>query len=54
METPQTFGIYTGTLFPSYLCAFRVVVASTVEKGGPVPPSADMAMELVRIRMAHH
>ena len=52
LETLQTFGVRTGTPFSSYLRALRVVVASTVEKGGPLAPSATMAIELVRIRTA--
>ena len=48
----QNFGVRTGTPFSSYLRALRVVVASTVEKGGPLAPSAAMAIELVRIRTA--
>ena len=50
LETLQKFGVRTGTSFSSYLRALRVVVASTVEKGGPLAPSATMAIELVRIR----
>ena len=46
------FGVRTGTPFASYLRALRVVVASTVEKGGPLAPSSAMAIELVRIRTA--
>ena len=38
--------------FAQYLRAFRVVVASNVEKGGPLAPSTEMAIELVRIRTA--
>ena len=52
LETLQKFGVRTGTPFPSYLRTLRVVVASTVEKGGPLAPSAEMAIELVRIRTA--
>ena len=52
LETLQKFGVRTGTPFSSYLRALRVVVASTVEKGGPLAPSATMAIELVRIRKA--
>lgn len=48
----QRFGVRTGTLVSSYLRAFRVVVASIVAKSGPLAPSADMGIELVRIRMA--
>ena len=52
LETLQKFGVRTGTPFSSYLRVLRVVVASTVEKGGPLAPSATMAIELVRIRTA--
>ena len=52
LETLQKFGVRTGTPFSLYLRALRVVVASTVEKGGPLAPSATMAIELVRIRTA--
>ena len=50
LETLQKFGVRTGTSFSSYLRTLRVVVASTVEKGGPLAPSAEMAIELVLIR----
>ena len=50
LATLQNFGVRTGTPFASYLRALRVVVASTVEKGEPLAPSAAMAIELVRIR----
>ena len=46
----QSFGVATGVPFADYLRAFRVVVASNVEKGGPLAPSVEMAIELVRIR----
>ena len=52
LETLQKFGARTGTPFSSYLRTLRVVVASTVEKGGPLALSAEMAIELVKIRMA--
>ena len=52
LATLQNFGVRTGTPFSSYLRALRVVGASTVEKGGPLAPSAAMAIELVRIRTA--
>ena len=52
LETLQKFGVRTGTPFSSYLRALCVVVASTVEKGGPLAPSATMPIELVRIRTA--
>ena len=52
LETLQTFGVPSGTPFSNYLRSYRVVVASTVDKGGPLAPSPEMAMELVRIRTA--
>ena len=52
LETLQKFGVPSGTPFSSYLRPFRVVVASTVDKGGPLAPSPEMAMELIRIRTA--
>ena len=52
LATLQNFGVRTGTPFASYLRALRVVVASTVEKGGPLAPSAAMGIELVRNRTA--
>ena len=52
LATLQNFGVRTGTPFFSYLQALRVVVASTVEKGGPLAPFAAMAIELVRVRTA--
>ena len=54
LETLQKFDVPSGTPFSSLLCSFRVVVASTVDKGGPLAPSPDMAMELIRIRSAHN
>ena len=52
LETLQKFGVPSGTPFSSFLQSFRVVVASTVDKGGPLAPSPDKAMELIRIRTA--
>ena len=52
LETLQTFGVPSGTPFSNCLHSYRVVVASTVDKGGPLAPSPEMAMELVRIRTA--
>ena len=52
LETLQKLGVRTGTPFSSYLGALRVVVVSTVKKGGPLAPSATMAIELVKIRTA--
>ena len=37
---------------PLGLRSFKVVVASTVDKGAPLAPSPVMAMELIRIRAA--
>ncbi|CAM9832470.1 unnamed protein product, partial [Ascophyllum nodosum] len=50
LVTLQKFAVRTGTPFSSYLRTLRDVVAGTVEKGGPLAPSAEMAIELVRIR----
>ena len=44
LATLQNFGVRTGTPFTSYLRALRVVVATTVEKGGPLAPSKAMAI----------
>ena len=52
LETLQMFDVRTGTPFSSYLRTLRLVVASTVKKGGPLAPSAEMAIELGRIRTA--
>ena len=52
LETLQTFGVPSGTPFSSYLRSFRIIIASTVDKGGPLAPSPDMAMELIRIHTA--
>ena len=52
LATLQNFGVRTGTPFASYLRALRVVVASTVEKGGPLAPSVAMVIESIRIRTA--
>ena len=52
LATLQQFGIPSGTPFSSFLRSFRVGVASTVHKGGPLAPSPEMAMELIRIRTA--
>ena len=48
----QNFGVPSGTPFSSFLRSFRVMVAGTVDKGGPLAPSPDMAMELIRIHTA--
>ena len=50
----QKFGVPSGTSFSSFLRPFRVMVAGTVDKGGPLAPSPDMAMELIRIRTAQN
>lgn len=52
LETLPKFGVLTETPFPSYLRIFPVVVASTVEKAGPLALSAEMVIELLRIRVA--
>ena len=52
LETLQKFGVPSGTLFSNCLRSFGVVVASTVDKGGPLTPSSEMGMELIRIRTA--
>ena len=52
LATLQKFGVPSGTSFKSYLRSFRAVVARTVDKGGPLAPSPEMAMELIRIRTA--
>ena len=52
LATLQQFGVPSGTPFSTFLRSFRVVVASTVDKGGPLAPSPEMAMELIRIRAA--
>ena len=52
LETLQTFDVPSGTPFSSFLHSFRVIVVSTVHKGGPLASSLDMAMELIRIRTA--
>ena len=51
-ETLQKFGVRTGTPFSSYLRTLRVIVSSTLKKGGPLAPSAEMAIEFVRLRTA--
>ena len=52
LETLQTFGVPSGTPVSGFLRSFRVVVTRTVDKGGPLAPLPDMAMELIRIRTA--
>ena len=48
----QKFGVPSGMPFSSFLRSFRVMVAGTVDKGGPLAPFSDMTMELIRIRTA--
>ena len=48
----QQFSVPSGTPFSSFLRLFRVIVASTVDKGGPLAPPPEMATELIRIRTA--
>ena len=38
-DPSEKFGVPSGTPFSNYLRPFRVVVASTVDKGGPIAPS---------------
>ena len=52
LATLQQLGVPSGTPFSGFVRSFRVVVASTADKGGPLAPSPEMAMELVRIRTA--
>ena len=48
----QTFNVRAGILISRFLWDFRIVVASSVEKGGPLAASPDMAIKLLRIRAA--
>ena len=48
----QKFGVPSGTPFSSFLRSYQVMVAGTVDKGRPLAPTPDMAMELIRIRTA--
>lgn len=48
LETLQKLGIRIGTSFYSYHYVLRVVVASTVEKGGPWALSAKRVKEIER------
>ena len=52
LETLQKFGVPSETPFSSYFRSFKVVVASTVDKGGRLEASPEMVMELIRIRTA--
>ena len=52
LETLRTFGVPSGTPFSSVSRLFRVIVASIVDKGGPLAPSPDMAIESIRIHTA--
>ena len=47
LETLQKFGVPSGMPSSSFLPSFRVIVASTVDKEGPLAPSPDM--EFIRI-----
>ena len=49
LATLQQFGVPSGTPFSSFLRSFRVVVASTVDKDGPLALSPEMGMELILI-----
>ena len=50
VATLQRFGVPFVTPFLSHLHYFRVAVASTVDKGEPLAPPPEMAMELIHIR----
>ena len=52
LETLQKFDVPSGMPFSRFLRSFRVVIESTVDNGGPLAPSPDMAMELICIRSA--
>ena len=52
LATLQRFGVPSEMPFSSFLRSFRGVVASTVDEGGPLAPSPEMAIELIRIRAA--
>ena len=52
LATLQQFGVPSGTPFSSFLRSVRVIVARAVDKGGPLAPSPEMVMELIRIRTA--
>ena len=52
LGTLQKFGVPSGTPFSNCLRSFRVLVASTVDKGGPLAPSPEMATEFISIRTA--
>ena len=50
LTTLQQFGVLSGTSFSRFLRSFRVVVVGTEDKGGPLAPSPEIAMELLRSR----
>ena len=52
LATLKQFGVPSGTPISSFLRSFRVVVTSTVDKGGPLAPSPEMTMKLICIRTA--
>ena len=52
LATLQQFGKPSGTPFSRFLRSFRVVFASTVDKGDPLAPLQEMAMKIIRIRTA--
>ena len=52
LSSLQKFSVLSGTPFSSFLHSFRVMVAGIVDKGGPLAPSPDMAMDLICIRTA--
>ena len=49
LEILQTFDVPSGTPFSSKMHSFKVVVECTVDKGGPLTLSPEMAMELIHI-----
>ena len=51
-RAPRGAALKTLQNLSNYLRSSRVVVASTVDEGGPLAPSPEMAMELIRIRTA--
>ena len=52
LEALQKFGVPSGTPLSNCLRSFKVAVAGTVDEGGPLAPSTEMAMKLIRIRTA--
>ena len=53
LETLQKFGVPSGTSFSSYLRSFMVVVANTVDEGGPFVTSPEAMMELSFVSIRH-